>query len=113
MTYEEFEEKIEDAGFPVELSVRWSNGGTAGNCWDDTMYPISPDDPKELKGLDEILQLFAPDMSFLQYKILSKGLVTTSNYSEGDYYGGSEHYTELSVNLKELYEYMNEQGWLE
>jgi hypothetical protein len=113
MTYDEFLTECDSNKLSTYLEVSWSNGGTSGSCWSDELSSIGAQDPQELEGLDEILEHFVPDISFLEYKILKKGIVTTDNYSEGDWYGGCENYTKISVDTKELYEYFNEKGWLD
>jgi len=97
------------------LREEWYVGGyTGGNCWDDTepYYERSSDTPKELVLLDEILNQLKPDITFLQYKQLVASVVEHGSRSQSEYYGNSSDYESVSVDLQNLYNYIDKQGWL-
>jgi hypothetical protein len=97
------------------LRAEWYVGGyTGGNCWDDTEphYERSLSTPEELVLLDEILNKLKPDIKFLQYKQLVSSVVKHDSRSQSEYYGNSSDYESISVDLKDLYDYMNKEGWL-
>ena len=99
--YEVFKEKynLED----MIKSSSWSNGGTAGSCWDDQLSSFGGSEPEELTELDDLLEDIHPGITFLQYKRL-KRLASMNSWSEGDYYGGSEQMSQWELNTKALYD---------
>ena len=141
MTYKEFENKVSQIA-PVEdlvefsdgwrrynryeqiikgkvkkgLYVEWSTGGVSGgNCWNEGGHRSysSNEEPEELTALDEILNHFCPQITFLQFRLLSNKLVKFSSRTESEYYGNSTNYSSKYILLEELYEYMNKNNFLE
>lgn len=93
------------------LFVEWSTGGVSGgSCWEssDPQPYTSHDKPKELQILDVILERICPTISFLQYKALYKQLVKYDVRTENEYYGNSTDYANLQVDLKELFDYLED-----
>ncbi len=99
------------------LTVKWYTGGiSGGSCWNDSndsnYYSSSGNPPEELHDLDTILEQVKPDLSFLQYKKLTKQLVKTDNWSVGEYYGNSSEYMCKYIDLRDLYNYLRDYEWL-
>lgn len=99
------------------LRVSWSTGGiTGGSCWDDgnrTHHNYTSDNPPaEFTLLDQILEHFNSNISFLQYKLLNQTLIEHDSYTEDEYYGNSTSYARKTIELEKLYEYMKEKQWL-
>lgn len=90
-------------------SDSWSNGGSWGNCWGDE-GTISPDEPKEFDILDDILQEVFPEITYLQYKELNKKYIEIEEWSENDYYGGTEYHSRWRIKVKDLYNFLVEKG---
>jgi hypothetical protein len=84
------------------MSSKWSNGGSYGNCWDDSMSSTSGDSPLEFIELDNLLEKIIPEITYLQYKKI-RTLVKSDNETEYGYYNSSENYSWWEINLKELY----------
>lgn len=93
-------------------SSEWCTGGTAGNCWDSSMAPISASDPEEFTELDNLLESIAPTLTFLQYKKINRECVSMDTRSEGDYYGGSTHYAFWVCDKVKLFELLEEMGYV-
>lgn len=88
-------------------SREWSNGGTWCDCWDNTGY-IDAESPKEFDEFDKILEKACPNISFMQYKRLKNDSVKLVNYTDRDYYGGSESKSYWECDLKKLFEGIKE-----
>jgi predicted kinase len=99
--YEAFKEKynLED----MIKSYSWSNGGTSGNCWDDSMSSFGGDEPQELEDLDNLLESICPSITFLQYKRIKK-LASMNIWTDYGYYGGSEQHSQWELDTKALYD---------
>jgi hypothetical protein len=99
------------------LFAEWYTGGmSGGNCWDDTepSYRAAYDvKPEELTDLDQILQKIRPQTSFLEYRTLTNKLVKHGTRSESEYYGNTSEYAHTYIIIKDLYNYLNEKGWLD
>ena len=96
------------------IGVSWETGGyRGGSCYGDKAerYTVNEREP-EFEDLDKILECFAPQVTFLQYKRLYQELVKEGNDCEADYYGNSTDYHTKSVNLKDLYGYLQEKSWV-
>ena len=93
----------------IVRSETWSLGGTAGNCWNDNMYTVSPGTPlTTFKEFDDILLEVCPNLGFLQYKKVYNECVVSETQSEGDYYGGSTTEAWFQYSVPTLYnELMN------
>lgn len=90
------------------IYAQWVSGGTGGgSCWDngdeDRHYAISGEPPQELVDLDKILEAVAPNISFIQYRVLERTCVETSSYSEDEYYGNCTNYGVKECCLEKLY----------
>lgn len=93
------------------IKVEWRVGGQGGgSCWDDgetdRHYPLDADPEEELTELDKILEIFAPNLTFLQYKKLTREVVTRGSRTQNDYYGNYTSYASKSVNLEVLYRFI-------
>ena len=99
------------------LSVYWKTGGmSGGSCWDTgepKLYAERGDPPEELKELDTLLESIRPEISFLQYKLLTSSLVDVEYWTQDEYYGNSTSYMSKALSLPKLHAYMLEKGWLE
>jgi hypothetical protein len=95
------------------LCVEWYTGGmSGGNCWNDRepTYEASDNPPEELTDLDVVLTMFWPDMTFLQYKELTRALLKEDSYTQSEYYGNTSNYSYKLVVLKDLFNYLVEKG---
>lgn len=90
------------------LYIHWYTGGiSGGSCWNDGTvdnhyYRKSDDQEPEFDELDIILENICPNITYLQYKRLTNGLMLTGNYSFDEYYGNSSEYSWKAINLQEL-----------
>lgn len=93
-------------------SDEWNMGGSHGNCWDSTQYPVSGDEPVDFTQFDSLLEKICPNITFLQYKIIYKQCVETDNRYESDYYGGGVTYGYYKCDLEKLFGMLEERGLL-
>jgi hypothetical protein len=88
------------------ISVKWSTGGMHGGGYGQEDVPLpftSSDPPEELDELDIILEVVAPNLTFLQYKNLCREVVESFSNSDSDYYGNSTNYVGKKCCLGKLY----------
>lgn len=94
----------------------WRSGGTSGaSCWNDAPSDISvsPDDaPTTWEELDEVLETYWHDISYLQYRKFVLPLIRSCSRSESDYYGNSTNYSIHYVRMLDLFTVLKENGKL-
>jgi len=99
-----------------KIAVEWTVGGqSGGSCWDDgeaTHYAIDTEPEPEFDDLDKLLEQIFPAISYLQYKVLNRELVVVTEKHENDYYGNYTNYQRKTVDLGDLYDYLEKKGWL-
>jgi hypothetical protein len=113
MSYEDFLQKIyqNPKNAPEYLKIKWVIGGlTGGSPWGTEHHARTADPEPDFIYLDEILEDVSPSITFLQYKKLVKSLVKTEEYILDDYYGNYTEYMSKKINLRELYEYLKNNG---
>lgn len=101
---------MEPYGIPVgikELVVycRWESGGiSGGNCLgDDELQEYNNEPPSDrMKVLDLVLKELKPNISYLEYKMIS-GLIHSNQETEYEYYGNSTDWQVEYIKLSELY----------
>lgn len=69
----------------------------------DSLSTISPEIEPELKTLDEFFIEFYPQISFMQYKVISS-FIDKDTYSDYDYYGGSTTHGKKQLTIQKLQE---------
>lgn len=97
------------------IFVRWSPGGVSGgSCWGDSSPRRHTDDEPEpdLVAFDVILERIKPDLTYLQYRRLERGLIKSVGWTEDEYYGNSTDYTVKSIRLRDLFDRFVAEGWL-
>jgi hypothetical protein len=90
-------------------------GYSGGDCWGGEATPyITGETPEEIKSFDTILEHFAEDIKFMQYRKLYSTLIETDTYGDSyDYYGNRSNYTIKRFNLQSLYNKLVEMGCIE
>lgn len=63
--------------------------------------------PVDFIELDEILEEYVPDITYLKYKRLMRECVTTEEFDESDYYSGSVYKMRYVCDLEKLYNFIN------
>lgn len=103
-------------GPTIKLKVEWMSGGAwGGNCWDDSdpgSYCPTPDDEPEMVELDQILQQVAPTIGFLQYKQLLQK-VKRDHRIEHEYYGNHTSYTSKEISIDDIWDFLQETGYVQ
>lgn len=93
-------------------SNSWSRGGS----WCDYRGchgTIEASDQPEFTELDNILLETCPNLPILIYKKIYKDYVTINEYSEDDYYGGTEYKANYVADMKAIYDYLREKNLIE
>ena len=94
------------------FSDEWLMGGSYGDCWGDTLHPLSGDEPVDFTQFDSLLEKICPDITFLQYKNIFNQCVETDSRYESDYYGGGVTYGYYKCDLEKLFKLLEERGLL-
>lgn len=98
------------------LEVSWTTGGACGgNCWNDNppeSHMLSAEPEPEMENLDKILQEVAPNLTYLQYRMIS-GLLKRDEHTEWEYYGNYTNSAEKSLDARELYDTLVMMGYLQ
>lgn len=106
MTRDEFDVVVDDiVGTGCrEIRERWVVGGTGGgNCWEDGgHYSISSEPEPELEEMDMIIERVCPDITFLRYKKVLRG-VKIREESFHEYYGNHTEYREKFISVDDLW----------
>ena len=93
-------------------SASWSLGGS----WCDYRGchgSIEADKQPEFEELDNILLKTCPNISILVYKKIYKDYVEIEEYSENDYYGGTEYKAMYKADIRGIYDYLRENKLIE
>lgn len=102
--------------YTKELHIEWLTGGMrGGNCWGGEPQRIESwelDNEPDFESLDEVLEHFAPQITFMEYKRLNQVVVEEDSRFEPDYYGNSSEYTIKKVELKKLYKWLVEKNFI-
>ena len=107
-----------DAGIypPTDGKLRsdeWCLGGAYGNCWDDTMSPVLSETPPTIfTKLADVLDTIDKHgvLRMRDLTEIMQNLVTTETRTSYDYYGGQTSYACYCVDVKELYDFLEEKG---
>lgn len=86
-------------------SEEWAVGGrTGGNCWNDgANRSIDAEPEKEITLLDAFLEKFMPNITFLQYKKLTK-FFKTEEWTDYQYYGNATDYKLFYITFDDIAE---------
>lgn len=128
MTYEEFLDKINEAGVYISdraPSSGWrdtgkikcivdkveSGGYSGGNCWGDSpsQYYSTGESLGRFEDLSIAVRTTSPSISFLDYEGVLD-MVSHDTYTENEYYGNSTNYEYQYIETKKLYSYLKGLG---
>lgn len=106
-----------DGKVEEELEERWTTGGICGGSWmgcePDDYSPREIEPEPDFERLDKIIELFWPNIGFIQYKNLVREVVLVrTGFESEDYYGNNEIYSKKLVNLNTLYQHLYDRGVL-
>lgn len=98
----------EPYGIPVHIKEhvlynRYETGGVSGgSCWDSSNpQRYTNNDKQEFEVIDKVLKILRPNITYLEFKMLS-GLIHTNEETEWEYYGNSTDYKIEYIILSEL-----------
>ncbi len=64
--------------------------------------------PSDFIELDEVLEKYFPNITYLQYKRLKRECVELDDFEENDYYTGTVYKARYRCDLKKLYQFIKE-----
>lgn len=91
-------------------SNEWITGGRWGDCWGNEGN-IEPDESEDFYQLDNLLEVIAPNLTFLQYKKIEKECVELDEWHNFEYYGGVTYKARYECDLFRLQEQLKEMGY--
>jgi len=130
MTLEEFKTLIRNLGIDMNfipnnnyeydldtIGIKWCTGGVSGgSCWDtgekDSHYPVKGESQPNFNSLDLILECVCPKITLLESKKLMRNVMITKDYCDNEYYGNYTNYSQIYVQVDELYKYLVENNLL-
>jgi hypothetical protein len=93
-------------------SEPWVIGGrTGGNPWGEADRDSDAEEPKEINLLDEFLEKYYPNITFLQYKRLMR-LIKNLTWTNDEYYGNSSDYKCAYITFEDISEYLSKIKWI-
>ncbi len=90
----------------------WSNGGTYGNCWNDSKSTSDPDQPLEFNSFDELLEKICPKISLMEYKKIKRECCQIKMTNDNDYYGGYSSSSHHECDMDKLYNVLVEMNYI-
>lgn len=95
------------------IRTEWTTGGVSGGgYWDesktDNRYSTSGEPEPEFVELDKLLEKLCPNISYFEYKKLTKGLIEYTDYTIDEYYGNSTSYGVKFIKLRNLFDRLKE-----
>ena len=101
-------------GIPTDIKehviyMRWESGGVSGgSCWDSSNpQPYTNTDKPKFEILDIVLRNIAPNITYLQYKVI-EDLIRNKYESKYEYYGNSTDYEINFIVLTDLENQLDE-----
>jgi len=106
-------ETSEDGGYCLVKS--WRSGGVGGgSCWDDgtqdNHYSFSGESEPSWDALDLVVRELFPSLSYIHYTELMRKQ-TMDNFTEYEYYGNSSNYHLAFLSLRDIYNFVIENGY--
>lgn len=101
-TVEEFKAVIGD----ISIKTQWVVGGVSGgSCWNDgANYSVGAEEEPDDVEIEEILELVAPTLTFLQFRKLMRAQpYTYTEFTQREYYGNRTEYRVRTLDLDVLY----------
>lgn len=100
------------------IVATWSLGGMTGaSCYDTSEKParmrsLSVEIEPEFECLDRILELFCPEITFIQYKTLVSKVIERFEEGSSDFYGNTDKTGVKVIDMRRLYDRLIEKGFL-
>lgn len=115
MTYEDFTQRIADAGLTIprneKFEVSWTVGGDRGHTiYGDERGEFSAEPEPDYWVLDVVLLEVCPNIPLMAYRKLINECVSYSGKQRDDYYGVHEELMCKSFYLKEVYDFLVANG---
>lgn len=96
-----------DSGY-IGFTIR-TGGRSGGDCWGSQSSEERDNDIDTYNNyLDNILEIIAPELTYLTYRKIDKNIIKKSQYTKHEYYGNSDVYHVELIPIKELVETLND-----
>ncbi len=95
----------------TKFGYEWIIGGmTGGSCWHDSgaTEQVEPEEEPSYTFFDEILEHFAPNLSWIDYKKYIVPAFTSKIKEDREYYGNYTKYQVKSFTLGDLYDRLSQ-----
>lgn len=100
-----------DSGY-IGFAVR-TGGNSGGSCWGgEASYEPESDVNLENEYLDKVLEVIAPDVTYLTYRKIEKNLIQKTEYVKREYYGNDDRYYVELIVVKDLINMLKEKNAL-
>lgn len=96
----------------IGFAVR-TGGNSGGSCWGgEASYEPESDVNLQNEYLDKVLEVIAPDVTYLTYRKIEKNLIHKTEYVKREYYGNDDRYYVELVVVKDLVQILKEKNTL-
>lgn len=98
------------------IYVKWTTGGMTGaSCYDTgtaRMRPTESEPEPEFNEIDKILEIFSPNINFLQYKNLLTEVIEREEDGYSDFYGNYDKYGIKLIDMRKLFDALLKRGYI-
>jgi|GEM_PF-6226781 len=96
------------------LILEWETGGVyGGSCWEDSnpvAYSIDATEPEpEFDILYLIFNVYCPEITFLEYRLLSKKIILDKR-TQNEYYGNKVYFKQKKISLLDIWNFIKEKN---
>lgn len=86
----------------IGFAVR-TGGNSGGNCWGgEASYEAESNVNLYNDYLDKVLEVIAPEVTYLTYRKIEKSIIQNMEYTKHEYYGNNDVYHVQLIPIKEL-----------
>lgn len=86
----------------IGFAVR-TGGNSGGNCWGgEASYEAESNVNLYNDYLDKVLEIIAPEVTYLTYRKIEKSIIHNMEYTKHEYYGNNDVYHVQLIPIKEL-----------
>lgn len=99
--------ELVESGY-IGFAVR-TGGNSGGNCWGgDSSYEPEDNINFDNEYLDKVLEIVAPEVTYLTYRKIEKTLIEKTEYVKREYYGNDDRYHVELIFVKDLIEVLRD-----
>lgn len=92
----------------IGFAVR-TGGNSGGNCWGgEPSYEAASEYTLDNEYLDKVLEVIAPEVTYLTYRKIEKSIIQTTEYTKHEYYGNNDVFHVQLIPIQPLVEMLAE-----